>query len=203
MLLAQISAGGVSAPEQLVLDTSLVEAARLMADDEREKLGAIDLTREEDSHWRRVVIEKPFGRDLDSARALNAELRAVLEENQIFRIDHYLGKETVQNMLALRFANGIFEPIWNRQFIDHVQITVAESLGFRTVAINLYRPEWDDFVIVPVLIDMLPAREPGDERRVFVVWVRRDGEWACVVHTESIGTGADKRPVIVVYEVHG
>ncbi|MGN6301474.1 MAG: glucose-6-phosphate dehydrogenase, partial [Angustibacter sp.] len=79
--------------------------------------------------WRRVVIEKPFGHDLASAQELNAEIQQHFAENEVFRIDHYLGKETVQNMLALRFANGIFEPIWNRQFIDHVQITVAESIG--------------------------------------------------------------------------
>jgi glucose-6-phosphate 1-dehydrogenase len=75
------------------------------------------------------VIEKPFGHDLQSARELNAKIQEHFSEHEVFRIDHYLGKETVQNMLALRFANGIFEPIWNRQFIDHVQITVAESIG--------------------------------------------------------------------------
>ena len=79
--------------------------------------------------WVRLIVEKPFGRDLASARALNALIAEHFEEREVFRIDHYLGKETVQNMLALRFANGIFEPIWNRQFIDHVQITVAESMG--------------------------------------------------------------------------
>jgi len=79
--------------------------------------------------WARLIVEKPFGHDLESAKALNAMLMEHFEEQEIFRIDHYLGKETVQNMLALRFANGIFEPIWNRQFIDHVQITVAESIG--------------------------------------------------------------------------
>ncbi len=79
--------------------------------------------------WVRLIIEKPFGHDVDSARALNAKLAKYFDESEVFRIDHYLGKETVQNMLALRFANGIFEPIWNRQFIDHVQITVAESIG--------------------------------------------------------------------------
>jgi len=79
--------------------------------------------------WVRLIIEKPFGRDLASARELNALIQEHFAEQEIFRIDHYLGKETVQNMLALRFANGIFEPIWNRQFIDHVQITVAESIG--------------------------------------------------------------------------
>ena len=79
--------------------------------------------------WIRLIIEKPFGHDLASARALNAQIQEHYSEAEVFRIDHYLGKETVQNMLALRFANGIFEPIWNRQFIDHVQITVAESIG--------------------------------------------------------------------------
>ncbi len=79
--------------------------------------------------WTRLIVEKPFGHDLASAKALTALLLEHFTENEIFRIDHYLGKETVQNMLALRFANGIFEPIWNRQFIDHVQITVAESIG--------------------------------------------------------------------------
>jgi glucose-6-phosphate 1-dehydrogenase len=79
--------------------------------------------------WTRLIVEKPFGHDLASAQELNALLQRHFAESEIFRIDHYLGKETVQNMLALRFANGIFEPIWNRQFIDHVQITVAESIG--------------------------------------------------------------------------
>jgi glucose-6-phosphate 1-dehydrogenase len=77
----------------------------------------------------RLVIEKPFGRDLDSARQLDASLHETFDESQIYRIDHYLGKETVQNVLALRFANAIFEPLWNRRYVDHVQITVAESLG--------------------------------------------------------------------------
>jgi glucose-6-phosphate 1-dehydrogenase len=76
-----------------------------------------------------VIIEKPFGNDLESAKALNQEIGQVLKESQIYRIDHYLGKETVQNILIFRFANGIFEPVWNRRYIDHVQITVAESLG--------------------------------------------------------------------------
>jgi glucose-6-phosphate 1-dehydrogenase len=79
--------------------------------------------------WTRLIVEKPFGHDLASAQELNKLLWAHFDESEIFRIDHYLGKETVQNMLALRFANGIFEPVWNRQFIDHVQITVAESIG--------------------------------------------------------------------------
>ena len=89
----------------------------------------IGLHRHELSGWTRLVIEKPFGHDLASAEQLNAEIAHHFVESEIFRIDHYLGKETVQNLLALRFANGIFEPIWNRQFVDHVQITVGESMG--------------------------------------------------------------------------
>ena len=79
--------------------------------------------------WTRIIVEKPFGHDLESARALNKTLAAVFEENQIYRIDHYLGKETVQNLLVFRFANSIFEPLWNRQYIDHIQITNAETIG--------------------------------------------------------------------------
>jgi glucose-6-phosphate 1-dehydrogenase len=93
------------------------------------RLGAVGLTDESSGGWRRVVIEKPFGHDLESARALNRELKEVLAERQIYRIDHYLGKETVQNILVFRFSNGIFEPIWNRRYIDHVQVTVGETLG--------------------------------------------------------------------------
>ena len=93
-------------------------------------LGAAGLNRPPtDDTAVRLVIEKPFGRDLDSARALDADLHRHFDETQIYRIDHYLGKETVQNVLALRFANAIFEPLWNRSYIDHVQITVSESLG--------------------------------------------------------------------------
>jgi glucose-6-phosphate 1-dehydrogenase len=92
-------------------------------------LGHAGLLDEQDGHWRRVIIEKPFGHDLQSACDLNRQLHAVMKEHQIYRIDHYLGKETVQNILAYRFANSTIEPIWNRQYIDHVQITVAESIG--------------------------------------------------------------------------
>ena len=79
--------------------------------------------------WRRVVIEKPFGHDLESARALNDIVESVFPPDAVFRIDHYLGKETVQNILALRFANQLFEPLWNANYVDHVQITMAEDIG--------------------------------------------------------------------------
>ncbi|MBA2255545.1 MAG: glucose-6-phosphate dehydrogenase [Chloroflexi bacterium] len=93
-------------------------------------IGKVGLQKEgKGQGWARMVIEKPFGHDLDSARQLNAELDRVLAERQVYRIDHYLGKETVRNLLVFRFANGIFEPIWNRRYVDHVQITVAEDLG--------------------------------------------------------------------------
>jgi glucose-6-phosphate 1-dehydrogenase len=94
-----------------------------------QQLGAAGLTQQDKGQWRRVVVEKPFGTDLNSAKELNRVLLAVLGEDQIYRMDHYLGKETVQNLMVFRFANGLFEPIWNRNHIDHVQITVAESLG--------------------------------------------------------------------------
>ncbi|HEY3541143.1 MAG TPA: glucose-6-phosphate dehydrogenase [Gaiellaceae bacterium] len=90
--------------------------------------------RKDNRGWTRLIVEKPFGHDLASARELNHLLWSHFDESEIFRIDHYLGKETVQNMLALRFSNGIFEPIWNRQLIDHVQITVAESIGIESRA---------------------------------------------------------------------
>ena len=94
-----------------------------------QQLGKAGLSKQDDEHWRRVVIEKPFGQDLDSAKALNRDIKSVLLENQIYRIDHYLGKETVQNIMVFRFDNAIFEPIWNRRYIDHVQITNAETVG--------------------------------------------------------------------------
>jgi glucose-6-phosphate 1-dehydrogenase len=97
-----------------------------------EQLGRTGMLKEngnDTNSWRRLVVEKPFGTDLESAKKLNAKLLSLMNEQQIYRIDHYLGKETVQNILVLRFANGIFEPIWNRHHIDHVQITVDEKLG--------------------------------------------------------------------------
>ena len=94
-----------------------------------QQLCTAGLLTETDGKFRRLVIEKPFGHDLASARQLNQDLIKAMRENQIYRIDHYLGKETVQNMMAFRFANGIFEPLWNRRYIDHVQITVGETVG--------------------------------------------------------------------------
>jgi len=94
-----------------------------------QQLGNVGLVQEQSGQWRRVIIEKPFGHDLDSARSLNQNIGSVLKESQIYRIDHYLGKETVQNILVFRFGNGLFEPVWNRNYIDHVQITVAETVG--------------------------------------------------------------------------
>jgi len=94
-----------------------------------ERLCHAGLTQQSGEAWRRVIVEKPFGHDLASAQALNAQILKVLSEDQIYRIDHFLGKETVQNILVLRFANGIFEPLWNRDHVDHVQITAAETVG--------------------------------------------------------------------------
>jgi glucose-6-phosphate 1-dehydrogenase len=94
-----------------------------------EQLGKAELMKQENGQWRRVVVEKPFGHDLASAQALNRQILNVIDETQTYRIDHFLGKETVQNIMMFRFANGMFEPIWNRDRIDHVQITVAETVG--------------------------------------------------------------------------
>ena len=113
------------------------------------QLGAAGLAHGESGHWRRVIIEKPFGRDLDSARALNKEILKTLDEKQIYRIDHYLGKETVQNILVFRFGNSIFEPVWNRRYIDHVQITVAETVG-----VEQRGPYYED---AGALRDMVPS----------------------------------------------
>lgn len=92
-------------------------------------LASVGLLEDGEDRWARIIVEKPFGTDLASARTLNGALRGVVGERQVFRIDHYLGKETVQNLLVFRFANGMFEPVWNQKYIDHVQITVAETVG--------------------------------------------------------------------------
>ncbi|NJN16190.1 MAG: glucose-6-phosphate dehydrogenase, partial [Oscillochloris sp.] len=93
------------------------------------QLGRHGLNQSPNGGWTRIIIEKPFGHDLESAQELNQQVLSVFDESQVYRIDHYLGKETVQNILVFRFANGIFEPLWNRNFVDHVQLTVAESIG--------------------------------------------------------------------------
>jgi glucose-6-phosphate 1-dehydrogenase len=113
-----------------------------------ERLGAAGLAQEKNGSWRRVIIEKPFGSDLTTAKALNARILKVLDEPQIFRMDHFLGKETVQNIMALRFSNAIFEPLWNRDHIDHVQITAAETVGVERRA-NFYE-------VTGALRDMVP-----------------------------------------------
>jgi glucose-6-phosphate 1-dehydrogenase len=97
-----------------------------------ERLGQARMNEEDNGGYARLVVEKPFGRNLESAKELNDDIRRYFEERQIYRIDHYLGKDTVQNILALRFSNGIFEPIWNQHYVDHVQITVAEDIGVGT-----------------------------------------------------------------------
>jgi glucose-6-phosphate 1-dehydrogenase len=113
------------------------------------QLEACGLTRQEHGKWRRIIIEKPFGSDLGSAQTLNRELLKILSEEQIYRIDHYLGKETVQNILVFRFSNSIFEPVWNRRFVDHVQITVGETLGVEN--------RGDYYDKVGALRDMVPS----------------------------------------------
>jgi glucose-6-phosphate 1-dehydrogenase len=117
--------GGTRGNRLFYLATQPSQFAEIVA-----QLGRVGLDHERhEGGWRRVVIEKPFGHDLDSAKRLNREVGKVFRESQVYRIDHYLGKETVRNLLVFRFGNGIFEPLWNRRYVDHVQITVAESIG--------------------------------------------------------------------------
>jgi glucose-6-phosphate 1-dehydrogenase len=160
------------------------------------QIGDAGLAAEDEGRWRRVIIEKPFGRDLGSARALNEDLQKVLTESQIYRIDHYLGKETVQNILAFRFSNGIFEPIWNRNYIDHVQITAAETVGverrggyydgagtlrdmlpnhlFQLLTLTAMEPpvSFDADVVRDEQVKILKAMQPFGDREVLVRAVR-------------------------------
>jgi glucose-6-phosphate 1-dehydrogenase len=160
------------------------------------QIGRVGLTAEQNGRWRRVIVEKPFGRDYESARALNSEIREFLQEPQIYRIDHYLGKETVQNILAFRFANGIFDPIWNRNYIDHVQITSSETVGvesrggyyetagtlrdmvpnhlFQLLSLTAMEPpvSFDADVVRDEQTKILKALQPFDDRDVLLRAVR-------------------------------
>jgi glucose-6-phosphate 1-dehydrogenase len=118
---------GLSGRRLYYLSTSPTEFSTIVAQLGEAGLGNIDPFNS--GAWRRVIVEKPFGHDLKSAQELNHQINRVFDESQVFRIDHYLGKQTVQNLLVFRFANGIFEPIWNRRYVDHVQVTVAEDIG--------------------------------------------------------------------------
>jgi glucose-6-phosphate 1-dehydrogenase len=142
------------------------------------------MNRGENGGWARVVLEKPFGRDLASAKALNRDIRRYFEESQIYRIDHYLGKETVQNIMALRFSNSIFEPVWSQHYVDHVQITVAEDIGSRHPRRLLrggrrlarHRPEPPDAGTLPTAMEppvAFDARSVREEKVKVLKAVRR------------------------------
>src|SRR5688500_19896664 len=161
-----------------------------------EQLGAAGLTTPATPDgWRRIIVEKPFGTDLASARDLNKLLHAHLDESQIFRIDHYLGKETVQNLLVFRFANGMFEPVWNRRYIDHVQITAAETVGVERRA-NYYEGAGAlrDMVqnhLMQVLA--MIAMEPPTE---FSATSVRDRKMDALLAVQPVVSGADASAVV-------
>jgi glucose-6-phosphate 1-dehydrogenase len=146
--------------------------------------------------WRRLVVEKPFGTDLATARTLNAQLHRHFTEEQIFRIDHYLGKETVQNLLVLRFANGMFEPIWNRRYIDHVQITAAETVGVERRASYYEGAGALRDMVQNHLMQLLAlvAMEPPTEFSAASV---RDRKMDALLAVQPVVGGEDKRPAVV------
>jgi glucose-6-phosphate 1-dehydrogenase len=160
-----------------------------------EGLEEAGLARAPESGWRRVIVEKPFGTDLASAQQLNAQLHRHFAEDQIFRIDHYLGKETVQNLLVLRFANGMFEPIWNRRYIDHVQITAAETVGVERRASYYEGAGALRDMVQNHLMQLLSlvAMEPPTE---FTASSVRDRKMDALLAVQPI-TGGDEPPAVV------
>ncbi len=160
-----------------------------------ERLGAAGLAGHVTRGWRRIIVEKPFGVDLASARDLNELLHRHFDEEQIFRIDHYLGKETVQNLLVLRFANGMFEPIWNRRYIDHVQITAAETVGVERRASYYEGAGALRDMVQNHLMQLLAlvAMEPPTE---FTAASVRDRKMDALLSVQPI-VGGDSRPAIV------
>ena len=160
-----------------------------------ESLGAAGIVGEEEGRFRRVIIEKPFGSDLASARALNNRLLKVLDEDQIYRIDHYLGKETVQNIMALRFSNGIFEPLWSRQNIDHIQITAAETVGVEKRG-SFYEQTGAMRDMVPNHLMQLLAMTAMEAPSSFDADAVRDEKSKVIAAIHPMNLGVDLPPVV-------
>jgi glucose-6-phosphate 1-dehydrogenase len=161
-----------------------------------EALGAAGLAGSPETGWRRLIVEKPFGTDLASAQHLNAVLHRHFSEEQVFRIDHYLGKETVQNLMALRFANGMFEPIWNRRYIDQVQITAAETVGVERRASYYEGAGALRDMVQNHLMQLLAlvAMEPPTEFSAASV---RDRKMDALLAVQPVVGNGDDRPAVV------